>query len=236
MTDYIDRFTDEQIRELLSSAEETFREVYMSVADLPKAEWPVAKLRHLSDLKKTIGRYESEIAKRTAPPHPPTPSQVVPAAATTQPTRAARIFISYSHADEPYKDILEKHLSLLNRIGVVETWSDRALAVGQNWEAEIRSQIEKADITILLISANFLASDYCYTREAAFALEEARTRTMSIVLVILSPVQWTLAPFSSLQSLPRNAQPITTWPNQDEAWAQVADGIRRLVQSKVLAS
>lgn len=237
VTDYIDQFTDEQIRELHDNASETFREVYMTIAGLPKAEWPVPRLKYLSDLRKTIVRYENELARRRISADAPVPRPEPLAQETSQlakASRAARVFISYSHADEVYKSTLEKHLALLNRIGVIETWSDRALTPGQAWDAEIQSRLEQADIILLLVSVNFLASDYSYVRETALALDRARSGSAAVVPVILSPVDWKLAPFSSLQALPRNAQPITTWANQDEAWAQVAEGVRRLVQCKGL--
>jgi hypothetical protein len=202
-----------------------FREVYLTVADLPKSEWPVAKLKHLSELRKHIGGYEAEMSRRKLPPAAKEPAK---------PSRPADLFLRYSHADEPQKNTLEKHIALLQRIGLIDSWSDRALAPGQEWDAEIRSWLQEADIILFLVSANFLASDYAYTREVLPALGKARSGTATVVPIILSPVDWKLAPFSEFQALPRNAQPISTWANQDEAWAQVSEGIRQIVQSKGL--
>lgn len=236
--DYIDKFTDAQIRDLHSNAEEMFREVYMTVASLPKEEWPVARIAYLSDLKKKIDAYEEEIHRRkihavTSPSGESDRPSTVTCPNPSAKMRAARILISYAHADEDYKKTLEKHLALLRRLGIVETWSDRDLRPGQEWDERIQAQLNEADIVLLLVSASFLASNYSYEREVFGALNRKGT-SAAVVPIIISPVDWKLAPFARLQALPENARPITTWPNQDEAWAQIAGSIRRLVQKMAL--
>jgi nucleotide-binding universal stress UspA family protein len=227
--DYIDKFSDDQIRELRENADDTFREVYISVADLPKAEWPVAKIKHLSELRKAIAKYDAEVRRRQ--PASESRGIVSTPTGTEVRSRPARLFISYAHADESYKKTLEKHIALLARIGLIETWSDRSLVPGKPWDQEILSQLHKADVILLLVSANFLASDYSYSKEVAIALERMRSDGTVVIPIILSPVDWTIAPFASMQALPENAKPVSTWDNQDEAWAQVAKGIRTAILS-----
>jgi nucleotide-binding universal stress UspA family protein len=231
--DYIDKFTDAQIHDLHTNAEDMFREVYMTVASLPKEEWPVARIAYLSDLKKRIDAYEEEIRRRKShavtSPSPQSEPSIVPNAGLNAKVRAARIFISYAHADEGYKKTLEKHLALLKRLGIVETWSDRDLRPGQEWDEQIRVELDRADIVLLLVSASFLSSNYSYEREVSFALNR-QWASVAVVPIILSPVDWKLAPFAKFQALPEDARPISTWENQDEAWAQIASSIRRLVQ------
>jgi hypothetical protein len=102
---------------------------------------------------------------------------------------------------------------------------------GRPWDQEILSQLHKADVILLLVSANFLASDYSYSKEVTIALERMRSESTVVIPIILSPVDWTIAPFASMQALPENAKPVSTWDSQDEAWAQVAKGIRTAVLS-----
>ena len=233
MIDYVDSFSDDQLRELRDNAARTFQEVYLTVADVPKIEWPVVRINHLRELRERIADYEGEIARRSQKQASAT---AVPTAAgigarpEKKSGRRARIFISYAHADEPYKKTLERHLALLERIGLIETWSDRELAPGQKWEAEIGAHLQSADVVVLLVSANFLASDYSYDKEMTPALERLTSDAAVVIPIILSPSDWKPAPFANLQALPENAKPITTWANQDEAWTDVASGIRRVIQ------
>jgi replicative DNA helicase len=144
-----------------------------------------------------------------------------------------QLFYSYSHKDEELRNTLETHLSGLKRQGVTVDWHDRRILASQNWEAEIDSHIDNADIILLLISPDFIASDYCYGRELARALERHEANEAKVVPIILRPVDLTGAPFAEFQALPQDAKPITTWANQDEAWLDVSKGVRRLVNSLI---
>ena len=75
----------------------------------------------------------------------------------------ANIFFSYSHTDESLRDELEKHLSILKRQGLIETWHDRRIDSGGDFSQEISSHLEDAEIILLLVSSDFLASDYVMT-------------------------------------------------------------------------
>ena len=86
-----------------------------------------------------------------------------------------------------------------------------------------------ADIILLLISADFLASDYCYSTELARALQRQEQGTARVIPVLLRPVDWRIAPLNHLQALPTNNRPITLWENRDEAFENVARGIRAVV-------
>jgi hypothetical protein len=86
-------------------------------------------------------------------------------------TQGIRLFFSYSHQDEALRDELAKHLSLLERDGVLRSWHDRQIVPGSDWAGHIDQHLEQAQIILLLISADFLASDYCYDGELNRALE-----------------------------------------------------------------
>jgi hypothetical protein len=136
------------------------------------------------------------------------------------------LFLSYSHKDERLRDELAKHLKLLERQQVISAWHDRDISAGTEWASQISEHLETAKVILPLISADFLASDYCYDIELARAMERHELGEARIIPVILRPVDWTNAPFGKLQALPNNAKPITTWENQDLAFENVVKGIR----------
>ncbi len=117
---------------------------------------------------------------------------------------------------------------MLQRQGVISAWHDRAIPPGGVWEAEILGHLERADIILLLVSADFLASEYCWDKEVAHAMARQRAGTAQVIPVVLRPMDWSMAPFATLQALPRDAKPVTTWPNHDEAFADIARGIRQV--------
>ncbi|MEH1800378.1 MAG: toll/interleukin-1 receptor domain-containing protein [Nostoc sp.] len=145
-------------------------------------------------------------------------------------SNAVKVFFSYSHKDEVLRDELATHLSMMKRQGVIEAWHDREISAGSEWANAIDDNLEIADIILLLVSANFLASDYCYDKEMTRAMERHETREARVIPIILKPTDWNGAPFGKLQALPKNAKPVTTWQDQDEAFLNVAQGIRRVVE------
>ncbi len=140
------------------------------------------------------------------------------------------VFFSYSHRDEQLKDELLKHLSLLRRGNVIAAWHDRKIGAGREWANEIDSHLNSARIVLLLVSADFLASDYCYDTEMKKAMERHDLGEARVIPVILRKVDWNRAPFAKLNALPRDGKPVTSWPDRDEAFADVAEGIREEVE------
>jgi hypothetical protein len=136
------------------------------------------------------------------------------------------LFFSYSHKDEALRDELATHLSLLRRQGVIRDWHDRRIGAGDDWRGAIDSHLEKARVVLLLVSADFIASDYCYDVETKRALQRQRTGEALVIPVVLRACDWNSAPFSSLQAVPKDAKPVTSWANRDEAWCDVTRRIR----------
>jgi len=120
------------------------------------------------------------------------------------------VFYSYAREDEALRDELEKHLSLLKRQGLIGAWHDRRISAGQNWASEIDAHAESADIILLLVSADFLASDYCINVEMTTALRRHTQGAAVVIPIILRPVDWSGAPFGHLQALPRDGKPVTS--------------------------
>jgi len=141
------------------------------------------------------------------------------------------VFLSYALEDEPLWKELEAHLSLLQHQGLLSIWHNRQIQPGANWADVIDEQLEKASIILLLISAHFLASDYCYGFEMHQALQRHKIRQTRVIPIIVRPCDWSSAPFRHFQVLPTNARPITKWLDRDEAWTNVATGIRHTIEN-----
>jgi internalin A len=144
--------------------------------------------------------------------------------------RPMRLFYSYSHKDESLRNELETHLKILQRQGLIDTWHDRKIEPGNEWAQEIDNNLELADIILLLISADFIASDYCYEKEMKRAIEREQEGKARVIPVIVRAVNWHKAPFAKLQALPKNTLAVTKWPDKDSAWTNVSEGIERVIE------
>lgn len=138
----------------------------------------------------------------------------------------ASVFFSYSHADEALRDQLEKQLAMLKRQGVIETWHDRRIGAGQDFGREIDAHVEADDIILLLVSADFLASDYCYELEMTRAMQRHAAGEAIVIPVILRACDWKGAPFGKLDATPSDGRPVTQWPDRDQAFLEVATAVR----------
>lgn len=148
----------------------------------------------------------------------------------------AKVFFSYSHDDEQYRDQLEKHLALLRREGLIESWHDRRIQAGNPLAQEIDRHLEQADVVLLLVSASFLYSDYCYSIEMQRAMERQKSGEATVIPVIVRPCDWKSAPFGKLMAVPRDGKAIVTWANYDEAYTDVARRVREIVEAKAIKS
>jgi TIR domain len=150
----------------------------------------------------------------------------------SKPQRTIEVFYSYAHKDEMLRNKLEMQLSLLKQQGHITNWHDRKIDPGQEWAKEINEHLNTADIILLLVSPDFLASDYCYGIEMKRALERHEAEEAIVIPVILRKVYWQGALFGKLHALPTDAKPVTSrnWHNQDEAFFDVAEGIRKIVE------
>ena len=144
----------------------------------------------------------------------------------------AKVFFSYSHKDEALRDQLETHLALLKNQGLIESWHDRRIVAGSEVDQSISEAMESSDVILLLISADFLASPYCYSREMKRAMERHDAKEARVIPVILRDCDWHSAPFGKLVAAPRDGKPVTLWPDIDQAFADVAKQVRRAVEEQ----
>ena len=146
-----------------------------------------------------------------------------------------KVFYCYAHEDKAHRETLEKHLGNLKRQELITGWSDRDIDAGKEWAKEIDSNLNTANIILLLISPDFMHSEYCYSHEMKHALKRHENGTARVIPIILRHVDHEDAPFSHLQALPTGAVPVTDrkWRNRDKAFLDVAQGIRKVVKELI---
>jgi internalin A len=145
--------------------------------------------------------------------------------------RAARVFVSYSHRDERQLNELKTHLSPLERLKLIETWYDRRIVAGEDFGEKINENIDSADIILLLVSSDFIASNYCYQNEMARALDRREKKEARVVPVIVRDVNWKVIPeLSKLTAVPKDGKPVPKWPRKDEAWRDVSERIQKVIE------
>jgi hypothetical protein len=140
------------------------------------------------------------------------------------------IFLCYAREDEAFLEELEQHLAPLKRQELITSWHDRDIRAGSAWEQEIHAHLDNAQLIVLLVSPSFMSSDYCYSIEMTRALERQRRGESRVIPVIVRPVYWQGEPLGNLQALPTDGKPIASWFNRDEAFFDVAEGIRHVIE------
>jgi TIR domain-containing protein len=144
-----------------------------------------------------------------------------------------RVFISYSHADEEWLSRLRRHLEPLERSGLLTIWADSRIEAGRRWREEVEAALKVAKVAVLLVSADYLASDYIADRELPFLLEAAHERGMRVLPIILSPCRFTRTPLSEFQAVNSPGSPLTGKSEQEQEmiFANVAEMIRKALGS-----
>jgi hypothetical protein len=146
-----------------------------------------------------------------------------------QEMKPIEVFFSYAHEDEPLMDEVRRQLVVFEREGRIIKWHDRMIPPGTEWEAQIDGRLRRANVILLFVSPDFLESRYCYDVEVAAALERHTRGEARVIPIILRPCAWDVAPFASLQALPRDAKPITQWRDRDQVCLDVARGVIEVV-------
>ena len=139
------------------------------------------------------------------------------------------VFISYSHRDQELCEELETHLSNLKRQDVITSWFDGDIVPGTEWESQIIKHLNTDQIILLLIRADFMASDFCYSIEMRQAIARHTANQARVLPIILRPTDWKGAPFDKLKVLPTDGKPVTRWPTHDDAFEDVVRGIREAI-------
>lgn len=139
------------------------------------------------------------------------------------------VFISYSHKDEEFLGDLKAHFALLVREKEIVAWHDRKILGGNDWADEIDENLESAHLILLLVSSSFMDSEYCYAREMTRAMERHQEGSAHVLPIFLRACDFGTAPFGKLQGLPRDARPVTMWPDRDAAYLHIVKELRSVV-------
>ena len=143
-----------------------------------------------------------------------------------------KAFISYSHRDAVALDRLHTHLAPLCSEGLINAWFDREILAGGSIDAEITKELESCDLFLMLVSPDFLASDYCVNIEMERALERHNYDGAPVIPIIVEPCAWTSSPLSRFRALPRDGKPISEWTNQNSAYLDVVQELRRILETR----
>jgi len=132
----------------------------------------------------------------------------------------------YAHEDEEFLKKLEKHLAPLRKgMGVFDLWSAYEIEAGMDWKHEMEEHLRHANIILLLVSPDFIASDLCYSLGMQQVIERQQKGGAVVIPIILRSVLWQVTPLGKLQALPRNNRPIALWRDRDAAFLSVASEI-----------
>jgi len=140
-----------------------------------------------------------------------------------------RLFYSYSHKDADLRARLATYLAPLRQQKKIVEWYDRDIKPGGDWDKEISEQLKSAHLILLLVTEDFLASDYCFGVEVEHALARLKAGEVQVVPVSLRPCLWEESRFSELQIIPRDAKPISSLTSPEDGFVNVANEIRVLV-------
>ncbi|MEM6338427.1 MAG: toll/interleukin-1 receptor domain-containing protein, partial [Pseudomonadota bacterium] len=145
-------------------------------------------------------------------------------------TKSLQLFIAYAREDEDIRKKLETHLKGLERRKLISSWHDGKIIAGQEWNKRIKDKLQQADIVLFLVSASFIASDYCYEIEMNAALTRHAEGKTKVIPIITKPCHWNDEPFAKLQVLPNEGKAITTWTNYDMPLSRVATEISKIAK------
>lgn len=147
-------------------------------------------------------------------------------------TSPLKVFISYSHKDEEFKDELVTMLASLQRRGIVDAWQDRRIEEGDEWYQKIQDAMNDSDLAILLVSANFLASRFIQDEELPKLFKRRIEGGMRVVPIIVKQCMWQSEPvIKDIQVMPRDGKPVITFSkdngDRDQVWTDIAKAIEK---------
>lgn len=146
------------------------------------------------------------------------------------PKEKLKVFMSYAHEDKAMKTELDKALIALKKNKKIDVWQDQECQPGQEWDSIIKNELLAADIILLLISVDFNNSRYIWEQELAVAMQRHEKDEARVIPVILRTCDWHDMPYGKLQALPTGGVPVTKMEDRDEAYTNIAKGIRNVVE------
>lgn len=141
------------------------------------------------------------------------------------------VFVSYSHRDEKWKDLLKPHLLMLEKADRLTIWDDRKIDAGDTWYDEIKNAMEDAEVAVCLISADYLASDFCVKEEIPYLLERRKNNGLVLIPILIRPCAWKAIDWlKAIQMLPRDGKSVAVnfKDDPDTPFTEVAEQILSL--------
>jgi internalin A len=185
---------------------------------IPKIQKSVAGEVVDLDVATLLGRVDFR------PPRQPTPAEGL------ERSDRLRVFVSYSHKDEAYKDELKTRLTLFERRHLIKPWIDCQITAGSDWRQQIEDNLATADIVIVLVSADFIASDFAYDIELENALRRHDRGDTRVIPIIVRDTNISGTPFERIQCLPAKARAVDRWDSRDTAWRNVSEGLQKAIE------
>lgn len=141
--------------------------------------------------------------------------------------------IAYAPGDEAYVTEFNNHLKLLIKSNSITSWSAQEVKAGEEWQQEVIARIENSDIIFFIVTSMFISSDFCLDIQMKNALAKHKSGETVVVPILANFCDWKSAPFSHLQHLPKNSEPIDSrhWKSKDEAFANIVEEVKRTVKS-----
>ena len=153
---------------------------------------------------------------------------------TKKKTSPTKVFISYAHRDEKYKNELLTMLAGLENQKIIKVWQDRRIDPGEEWYKAIRTAMKTCQLALLLVSQYFLASSFIRNEEIPTLLEQRINNGLTVIPIIIRPCMWKRDPIlKRLQALPRDGKPVASVssPNKrDQIWADIVEAIEKRVK------
>lgn len=152
-------------------------------------------------------------------------------------SKALKLFISYSHKDEEFKEELVSMLAGLQRQGIIDPWQDRCIDEGEEWYQQIQRSMNECDLAILLVSRHFIASHFINDEELPRLLHRRKESGLRVVPVIVRPCKWTSEPvLKDLQALPKDGKPVISFDqgngDREQVWVDIATIIEKRTKEK----
>jgi hypothetical protein len=187
--------------------------------------------KQIEELKEQLAACQSNIPR---PPQPAPLTNTSPMTSGSRPMKTLKLFYCYSHEDEKLRKKLEVSLAGLKRQKIIDDWHDRKIGLGKDWRDKLNENLKAADIILLLISSDFIASDYCYDTEMKYAMQRHEAGEAVVIPIILRPCVTKNLEFTKPQGAPQDAnnklKAVTQWANQDEAFTAIVERISEVAE------
>jgi|GEM_PF-2927009 WD40 repeat protein len=154
--------------------------------------------------------------------------------ATKSYTAKIRLFLAFAYEDRRFREALVKQLNALEHIGMLDDSYRDEIQLGSDWQQVNKDRLNQADIILLGISPDFIASDYYYRVQTPQALERQKAGKAHVIPILLRPTQWEALPISRLQWLPRGnpaqMKAISEWENRERVYAEIVKELQPIIE------